>query len=238
MKTITIITPSNIDVEYQLAGLGSRFSALIIDMLLQLFTTLLCAGILFSINHQLTNAGRERHGSTIFALLIVLVFIIYFGYFIVCEMTMNGQTIGKKLFRLRTIRDNGQPIEFTQALIRGIIRSTLDIMYLGMLSILFSKKHKRLGDMAAGTIVIIEKYNSEFEQALSIQDIPLPESLPPLDDMPPKEREIVENWLRRKHILPNDGMDIGMKISDYYIKKAAQPPSFSDRDSEVADTIS
>ena len=213
MKTITIITPSNIEIEYKLAGVGSRLAAFIIDTILQLLATLLCAGILLGINHQLSDIVRI---STLLAIFLVLSFVIHFGYFIVCELTMNGQTVGKMLFGLRVIRDNGQPIEFTQALIRGIIRSTLDAMYVGLFVILFSKKHKRIGDMAAGTIVIIEKYDNKYEAAQSMQDHNIPDFIPPLENMTPQERAVIENWLRRRHKLPNYGMEIGVKIAEYF----------------------
>ena len=218
MKTITIITPSNIEIEYKLAGAGSRTAALIIDSLIQILAVSLFFGVLFGINYQLTELGTPIRSSIIMAIMIVVAFVIYFGYFIVCEMTMNGQTLGKRLFGLRAIRDNGQPIEFTQSLIRGIMRSSLDILYVGMFAIIFSKKHKRIGDMAAGTLVVIEKYDNKYEPTLAMQST-VPDFLPP--HATPEERAVIENWLRRRHKLPNNGKDIGKKIGDYLSEKYA-----------------
>lgn len=220
MKTITIITPANIEIEYKLAGVGARLAAFIIDSLLQFLAILLCIGILFGVNRQLVNMGVVVRLSTIIAALIIIVFIIYMGYFITCEMLMNGQTIGKRLFGLRVIRDNGQPIEFTQALIRGIIRTTLDMMYVGIFVIMFSKKHKRIGDMAAGTIVVIEKYDvGFFDPVLAAQHLGLPDFLPPFMDMTAEERSIVEDWLKRRDTLPDYGADIGEKLAKYFEEK-------------------
>lgn len=214
MKTITVITPANIEVEYKLAGVGARIAALIIDSLLQLTATALFGGILFSINRH---TGYMARYSTILAIFLVISFLIYFGYFIVCEMIMNGQTIGKRMFGLRVIRDNGQPIEFAQSLLRGIIRSTLDMMYVGLFVILFSKKHKRLGDMAAGTIVVIERYNTQFfDPMFEVQNWDMPDFLPPLMDMTPEERAIVVDWLRRRETLPDYGMEIEEKLAEYF----------------------
>jgi len=224
MKTITVITPANIEVEYKLAGVGARLAALIIDSLLQFFAILLCFGILFGINRQFVNMGVMIRLSTIIAALIVIAFVIYMGYFVICEILMNGQTIGKRLFGLRVIRDNGQPIEFTQALIRGIIRTTLDMLYVGLFVIMFSKKHKRIGDMAAGTIVVIEKYDVDFfDPVFTAQNLDLPKFLPPLMDMTAEERGIVEDWLRRRETLPDYGADIGEKLADYFDRNR-QPP--------------
>ncbi|MCL2286034.1 MAG: RDD family protein [Firmicutes bacterium] len=217
MKTVTVITPANIEVEYKLAGVGARLAALIIDSLLQLLAVALCARVLFGINRQ---TGHGVHYSTILAIFLVVSFLIYFGYFIVCEMLMNGQTVGKRMFGLRVVRDNGQPIEFSQSLLRGVIRSTLDMMYVGLFVILFSKKHKRLGDMAAGTIVIIERYNTEFfDPMFDTQDLDFPEFLPPLMDMTKDERAIVVDWLRRRETLPDYGMEIGEKLAEYFERK-------------------
>lgn len=218
MKTITIITPANIELEYRLAGAGSRMAAAMIDTLLQFLAIILFAVALFGGAHQLENAGISVRYSTVYAIFIVIQFIIYFGYFITCEMMMNGQTIGKRLFGLRTIRDNGQPIEFAQSLMRGIIRATVDT-FTGVFVILFSKKHKRIGDMAAGTLVVIENSNNDF--ALSIRNWTLPEGVPALIDMTAEERSIVEAWLLRKDDLPHGGAEIEVKIVKYFAERKA-----------------
>lgn len=222
MKTITIITPANIEIEYKLAGVGARLAAFVIDFSIQLFAILLAAGIIFSTNYQLRDMPLiATRFSVALAVFLVVVFIIHFGYFIVLEMLMNGQSVGKRVFGLRVIRDNGQPIEFSHSLLRGIIRSTLDSMYFGLFVILFSKKHKRVGDMVAGTIVVIEKHDGVLPIApgYSPHLDELPDFLPPLSEMTAAEREIVEEWFRRKADLPNDGMDIAVHIKKYFDKK-------------------
>lgn len=218
MKTITIITPSNIEVEYRLANVGSRLGAAIIDYALQFLAVLLVALIIFNFGRQMDILEFNVNYSIVWAVVILIIFMIFMGYFIVCELLMNGQTIGKRILGLRVIRDNGQPIEFSHALIRGIIRSSLDMMYVGFFAILFSKKHKRIGDMAAGTIVIIEKYADNFA-ALTIQDYSLPDTFPPMEEMTATERDMVETWLRRRDTLPGKGRVIGKMIEDYFNDK-------------------
>jgi len=218
LKTITIITPSNIEVEYRLANVGSRLGAAIIDYALQFLAVLLAALIIFNFGRQMDMWEFNVNYSIVWAVVILIIFMIFMGYFIVCELLMNGQTIGKRILGLRVIRDNGQPIEFSHALIRGIIRSSLDMMYVGFFAILFSKKHKRIGDMAAGTIVIIEKYADNFA-ALTIQDYSLPDTFPPMEEMTATERDMVETWLRRRDTLPGKGRVIGKMIEDYFNDK-------------------
>ena len=221
MKTITIITPTNIELEYRLAGVGSRTAAFAIDFFIQLLIVSLFTGIVLAVNHQMTNLGTQIRYSTIAAILIVFSFVVHFGYFIACEMLMNGRTIGKKIFGLRVIRDNGQPIEFAQALIRGIIRSTLDMLYVGMFAILFSQKHKRVGDMAAGTIVVIERYLTTATIAGLNPDKP-PEFLPPPEEMTPAQRSLVYEWLHRKDALPDGGKEIGRRLEEYFRNNLSQ----------------
>jgi uncharacterized RDD family membrane protein YckC len=72
-------------------------------------------------------------------LIIALFFIIFFGYYIVCEMVYNGRTIGKAVFKLRVIRENGMPVSFTAALIRNIFKITIDMLGVGLILIMFTK---------------------------------------------------------------------------------------------------
>jgi len=156
VKTITIITPSNIEVEYRLAGVGSRLGAFIIDFFLQMVMILFVVLVVWGFSYTVFDGEM---GGTALSIILAAGFIINFGYFILCELMMNGQTFGKRVLGLRAIRENGQPIGFAQSLIRGLVRSSVDIVYIGMFVILFHPKHKRLGDMAAGTVVVCEKYN-------------------------------------------------------------------------------
>jgi len=216
MNTIKIITPTNIEVEYKLAGVGARLAAATLDLLIQ-FSIILAVVIVFiSIESWLTNLGVSVDGGVIAAILILLVFVINFGYFMVNELVTRGQSIGKRAFGLRVLRDNGQPIEFTQVLVRGILRSTIDIMYVGVFTIFFSKRHKRLGDMAAGTIVVIEKLNEEYEQPLTATAKELPDFLPPTLEMTPEQRSVVEAWHRRQNTLPNKGQDFALRLKNYF----------------------
>ena len=220
MKTITIITPANIEVEYRLAGVGSRLAAFIIDTLVQFLAMLLAAAVIFAITHRVYLSGVDVQGSTSLAIFIVVIFVIFFGYHITLELLMNGQTLGKRMFGMRVIRDNGQPVEFTHVLIRGLIRPVLDMIYVGLFVILFSKKHKRIGDMAAGTIVVVENYDSDF--ILGIKDWDMPAAFPPLSEMSGEERDIVEDWLRRRESFLDQGMELEMKLSKYFSGKAVE----------------
>jgi len=217
MKTVTIITPSNTEVEYQLAGAGSRAGAFVIDFTIQM---ILVFGVLLALDFVMEARGSIDFDNMAIAVLLVSIFLIHFGYFIVCEMFMNGQSIGKRILGLRVIRDNGQPIEFWHSLLRGLLRASLDMIYIGIFVIMRSAKNKRIGDMVAGTIVVIEHYSNKYESSLfSITSVDFPAYLPPAEDMTPTERQLVEEWIRRKHNFLDDGAELARLFVDYFNKK-------------------
>ena len=209
MKTHIVLTPANIEIEYRLAGAGSRLAAFTIDFTLQIiFSLLLGVIILFGIYNYRFATLEGLEGSAL-ALLIISWFLIYFCYFIFLEMAMNGQSIGKKIFGLRVIRDNGQPVRLQDSLIRNLFKAVLDILYIGLFFILFSPKHKRIGDMVAGTVVVAEHYGSIGP---SLQPTHLPvfnnkasragvEQLPHLL-LSPEERDLLNMYMARKIYLP------------------------------------
>jgi len=212
MKTITIITPANIEVEYRLAGAGSRLAAFIIDFILQTLGILFMAFMVWGFDYHVLRGTQIRSGSISF--ILVGAFVIHFGYFIVCELLMNGQTLGKKVFGLRAIRENGRPLEFTQSLIRGLVRSSADIIYVGLVSILFHPQHKRLGDMAAGTVVVSENYNNLYQPSVTVDT--WPSFFPDSADLNAAERKLAEEWLRRRDSMNEHGESLGHQMAHQF----------------------
>jgi uncharacterized RDD family membrane protein YckC len=156
MEIIKITTPENIEVEYTLAGLGSRTGAALIDMIIQGVMLLILGIALLLIGYFSPNFWEEYYGWIIGGTLLVFSLISY-GYFIAMELSMNGMTLGKKVFKIRTIRNNGQPITLKHSALRNLFRVFLDIFGVGVVLIFFTKQHKRLGDFVASTIVVSEE---------------------------------------------------------------------------------
>lgn len=161
-RTLSVKTPESIAFSYELAGIGSRFLAVAIDLAIQL-------AILFAIFWGLTlisfsmtaahvgGAVNKYAESIAIGFLVAIVFLVFFGYFILFEAFLNGRTPGKKLMGLRVVRDGGYPIDFTSAAIRNLIRvgeATLGFYAISAIACIASPENKRLGDMAAGTIVV------------------------------------------------------------------------------------
>jgi uncharacterized RDD family membrane protein YckC len=173
MKKYKVVTPDNIEVEYMLANLGSRAAATVLDMLIQ---ALVKAVIIFSALYYLykmasgdLNVMMEESIGWIIGIVILVNFVIAYGYFILFEMRMNGATPGKKVLKLRTIRKNGQPITLKHSIIRNVFRVFIDDVGPGVFTILFTKNHQRIGDMLASTIVVLEG-ETHIDEILSFEE--------------------------------------------------------------------
>ncbi|HKU82345.1 MAG TPA: RDD family protein, partial [Candidatus Tumulicola sp.] len=209
-RNLDVRTPESIALTYQLAGLGSRFLAVAIDMLLQvtvaaalLFGFVLAAARVAERTAALTPAVERIGEAVAIALLVAIAFTIFFGYFIAFEALWNGQTVGKKALGIRVVRDGGYPIDFGASLVRNLIRVgelILGSYALSAVAMLLSPENKRLGDIAAGTIVV-------RDARLAIPDlVARPESAPePVYGatryLSGDERSIVKRFLERRDAL-------------------------------------
>jgi uncharacterized RDD family membrane protein YckC len=146
-----IATPERVSFAYQLAGIGSRSVAQLLDVLV-----LAVALVAVTVGVAVARLG----GSTTVLVLVVVLFIIPNGYFLFFEGLWSGQTPGKRLMRLRAVSEAGQPITFEQALTRNLVRN-LDFLpfgyAIGMVALFANGRGKRLGDLAAGTVVVRER---------------------------------------------------------------------------------
>ena len=165
---LTIDTPEQVSIRFPLAGMGSRFLAILIDTLLQIaaYLVLILVFILVLSAAPKNGAGEfSRSGEKwLVAGLILIHFVMYWGYFTLFEGFWNGQTPGKKLFKIRVIQDSGHQITFFEAMIRNLIRvvDMLPSFYLvGVIAMACNQRHKRLGDLAAGTLVVHERPTEE-----------------------------------------------------------------------------
>jgi uncharacterized RDD family membrane protein YckC len=149
---LEVETPDHVVLRYDLAGAGNRGFAAVLDFLL-------ASLIAFSAFMLLGVAGAlsEVNFFVLGGLTLILALVLIWAYFILLEWLWNGQTFGKRIFRLRVINEDGSPAQFTAVLIRNLLRLVdfLPALYgLGVLVIVLSPKSQRLGDLAAGTYVV------------------------------------------------------------------------------------
>ena len=173
-RTLEVRTPESIAFSYELAGVGSRFLALAVDFTIQIAVLLL---LVWGVTAGAGQAYRDGHYyqadrvvyNIAIAIFIVVLFLIFFGYFILFEAFWNGQTPGKRMLGIRVVRDGGYPLDFMASVIRNLIRvgeMSLGFYALSAVVAVFSPLNKRIGDLAAGTIVIRESRMESPEKML------------------------------------------------------------------------
>jgi uncharacterized RDD family membrane protein YckC len=158
-EKLTIDTPEQIALEFTLASVGSRFLALGIDTVVQVAAFGAFAAAAFGLMVMLPSPASAAR-PWIFGGLVLCGFTIYYGYFALFEALWQGQTPGKRVIGLRTIHATGRPITVFEAILRNILRvaDQLPFVYaVGILTMLLTERSQRLGDLAAGSVVVHEQ---------------------------------------------------------------------------------
>lgn len=153
-----IDTPEQVQLQYRLAGVGSRFLAIALDTLYQIGAAIV-VGVTFLLLSLTGLLQKSGAGLWLMAAGIAIVFLLYFGYFVIFEIAMKGQTPGKRRIGIRVIKDSGRPLNVVETIGRNLMRiiDSLPGFYgIGILSAVISPQGKRLGDFVAGSIVIHE----------------------------------------------------------------------------------
>ncbi|NMG18884.1 RDD family protein [Brasilonema bromeliae] len=199
-------TPESVELEFTLAGIGNRAWALLIDYLVLSVILILFLIAWITVFIQLADLWkfifRDQAGFWLVAIAFLIGFAIYVGYFVFFETLWQGQTPGKRFAKIRVVRDDGRPIGLQQATLRALLRPFDEVLFIGAILIMFSNQEKRLGDLAAGTIVIqtqtpttsttltiSEQAKSVSEQLLQIAD---------LSAMLPDDFAVIREYLHRR----------------------------------------
>jgi len=163
-ETHTIDTPEQVGLEYSVAGIGSRFVAVLLDSLIlfAFFVAEILAMVAISAAAATTGNGSalSSAGKWFLAFVVFLNFAVAWGYFALFEAYWQGQTPGKRVMKIRVIKDSGRQITLFEALARNLLRVVdyLPGFYLvGLITMLCNKRSQRLGDLVAGTMVVHER---------------------------------------------------------------------------------
>jgi uncharacterized RDD family membrane protein YckC len=175
---LVIETPERVELHYILANVGNRFLAAAIDHLIQLVAMIIV--LLFTLA---LSSWRLFSSMSIWtmAIMVLVIFVIIWGYFVVFETLWSGQTPGKRIMRLRVVREDGRPVRFFEVFVRNLIRLVIDFQpapvmpsyAIGVISIIFSTRSKRVGDFVAGTVVVKERATEapSLEEIVHISEI-------------------------------------------------------------------
>ena len=200
---ITFQTPESVELEFTLAGIGNRALALLIDYTV-LTVTLLVFFLGWTVfSTQLFNFFEARNlGIWLIAIFFVIAFAIYIGYFVFFETLWFGQTPGKRVAKIRVVRDDGRLIGLQQATLRALLRPFDETLFIGAFLIMFGRREKRLGDLAAGTIVIqAQTPTTSATLTISEQAKVLHEQLVQIADLSPlmpDDFAVIREYLQRR----------------------------------------
>jgi len=156
---LSIDTPELVDIEMPLAGIGSRFIALLVDYLIwgAGLVVLWVLGVIFLPGIKAFSEISEQWAV---AIVTIIVFLVYWGYFTLFEAFWNGRTPGKRVARIRVIQRSGRAIGLFESMARNLLRIIDQIPFcyaVGVVSIFVTKQHQRLGDLVAGTLVVRDR---------------------------------------------------------------------------------
>ncbi|MBK8466208.1 MAG: RDD family protein [Chloracidobacterium sp.] len=217
-----IETPERVPLEFALASIGNRFLAVSIDHFIQYVSIFLIAWFVLGISGYSTSDVPDTAETLLaempkwtLAILIVVLFLIFAGYFIVFEWLWNGQTPGKRMLKLRVIREDGRPLTLWEAIARNLLRICdavpgfiLPVYSVGLIVIFLSDRDQRVGDIFAGTVVVRERTDEAptFAETFSnrITDVAFTRVQKPtgaeanVSLLTEKEVEVVESFLRRR----------------------------------------
>lgn len=210
---LIIETPERVPLHFALASIGNRFLACAIDHTIQGITTaLMVIAFLALANYSSFGDRLKAAPNWVYAVLIVILFLVVSGYFAFFEWAWRGQTPGKRWLKLRVIREDGRPVTFWEATVRNLLRS-LDMMpapfySIGLISVFVSSIDQRVGDLVAGTVVVREREAEApaFAQvfAAPISDPAVRRAFPPvnftgsINNLTEAQIEVVETFLRRR----------------------------------------
>jgi uncharacterized RDD family membrane protein YckC len=221
-ETLIIETPERVPLSFALASIGNRFLAVAIDHAIQYVSIIVIAiGFLliagFGGDAELGVAEELQRDlpNWIIAIMILVLFLLFSGYFIFFEWLWDGQTPGKRLLKLRVIREDGRPITLWEAIARNLLRIfdavpgfVIPIYSIGLIVVFLSNRDQRVGDIFAGTVVIRERTDEAPTFAETFSN-PVADAAfrrvqartafeANISGVTEREIEVVENFLRRR----------------------------------------
>jgi uncharacterized RDD family membrane protein YckC len=216
-EEFALLTPENVELRYPVAGIGSRLVAATIDYTILLvgeIVILLGASVGLGFIARLTGLPQrsldEASSSLVLAFALLLTFLGWWGYFVLSELAWNGQSPGKRLLGIRVVRADGQPLTTVTSIVRNLLRAVDFFLLIGVLVMLIDRSSRRLGDLAAGSLVVREGQGLERSE-LSV-------------DIPPVAEGRIERFLNPGLLT----MQHYILVRDYFARRHHMPGAHAD----------
>jgi uncharacterized RDD family membrane protein YckC len=214
---LRIDTPEQVALELPVAGIGSRFLAVAVDTLLQVVVSV---AVVLTLFYTVPTLGARvpslaaQVGPTI---AILFLFCVYWGYFAFFETLWSGRTPGKRLVRIRVVKESGRAITVYEAITRNILRAIdfLPGMYgIGVAVMMLNRNSRRVGDYVAGTLVVHDPAAASLRPT-RITAAPVPGASGQLARLSSDELVLIETYLqRRAELTPPVRQQMADQIAD------------------------
>lgn len=235
-ESLDVATPERVSMSLPVAGIGPRVLAYLVDVgLLFAFWTVVYFGLSLLVSDML--GAFQSLAGLVQVLLVVGVFATQWVYWTAAEVITHGQSLGKKVLRIRVVRADGSPVTFLDSALRNLARAVdfLPVGYaLGLLTMLVNVQHRRLGDWLAGTVLIREEaIDLDRYVAAPAAEAAIVDALPVIDTTPTggarlssEEVQLVVDYLdRAPQLWPEPRRKLGEQLVDRVSAGALDPES-------------
>jgi len=228
---VSIDTPERVRFRYRLAGPGLRGAALLIDWFIQ--------AVLILVVWLLSVAVAAWLGEAAMGSLLVGLFAVTWFYAAIFELALSGRTPGKLVLRLRVVRLDGAPVRWVDVLLRNLLRAADGAPFpygIGALVSMFDPMQRRIGDLVAGTMVVVEGSN-ELAGGLDVPPMTSAEAdeVPPRVTLSREQRRAIEGLLRRAPRLGQErAHDLARPLADALVLSQNLPKATPLRTLELA----
>ena len=233
-REVEVETPEHVAIGYELADLGSRFTALLLDGLIVVGGSLLLTWGIPRLLRALPGELPDGVVGWMSGILIALDFLFFWGYFVYFEGMRDGQTPGKRAMGIRAVQDGGYPLTVRGAAIRGLMR-IIDMqpgvtLLVGGTAMMLHPRTKRLGDMAAGTVVVRERSGAVLPEEAAVEGAD--RGPPRLDE---REWAALSQYVARRGTLTPDARTriaaqmlghVDAKVGDHPRRRVTSPDEF------------
>lgn len=230
LEHLVISTPEGCSFSLLLAGPVVRFWAWFVDLIVVIGLVILTSQLLSFFNVLIPDITM--------AVNILAFFLIWFGYGILLEGIWNGQTLGKRIFHLRVMDEQGLKLGVYQVFIRNLLRlvdSLPNFYLLGGVICLLTRRCQRLGDLAAGTVVVktIRPDIPDVERILgdkynSFRKYPQLEARLRQQVSPSEAQVLLQALLRRNSLKPTARVDLYRELAEHFRKLVDFPQAATD----------